>query len=85
MLTPEQIEKTKNWINANKSKFPKTLNGEVFYYPDTVFTAEIWITQLDSTVEATQMTAYSKLRQLVVDLKIKDNWNKPYTITKENE
>ena len=83
MLSEEQKEKTKKWIEANKSKFPKTLDGEIFYYPDVTFTAEIWITQLDANDNSTQKVAYSKLKQLFRDLKVKENWNKPFAIEKE--
>jgi hypothetical protein len=77
MLTPETIKKTNNWINTNKRLFPKTLDGETMYYNDVVFTAEIWLTQLEAKDIGTQMTAYAKLKQLLRDLEVKENWNKP--------
>jgi hypothetical protein len=77
MLTTKQQDDTKNWIDLNKSKFPDTLDGETKYYDNVLNMAEMSVLQLFSSDEATQMHAYSKLRQLARDLQVKENWNKP--------
>ena len=77
MLTPKQQSDTKYWIDKNKADFPETLEGDTKYYANVLNMAEMSVLQLFSSDEATQMTAYAKLRQLARDLQVKENWNKP--------